>query len=643
MSKRLIIFLIMFLFFNATGFAFTKEMKSGEFMVLAYHAIPEKARPGDKYSVPQQDFIEQIEYLRTHYYHPVSLDNILKASEGKKSLPKNPVLLVFDDAYISYYEFVVPILEKFGYPSVLGVVGSFIDHPPKGLTEPLMSWEQIREVAAKELVDVVSHTYDLHKAIRYNPPGNVGPAVAIRAYDPETKSYETEQVYRTRIEADFAAQTELFKKHLGTIPRAVIWPFGKYNAISWEIAQAAGYRIAFKAGYRGLAYLDRLNAVNRLMIEKQPIEDFIIEITNPDVDKTITRAVQVDLDLIYDPESYEKTDKNLGKLIDRLVEMKVNTVFLQAFADPEGTGNIESVYFHNRVLPVRADIFSHAAHQMIIRDMYVYAWMPTLSIVLPDKSLNEELRVLEKSGDTTRPSQSWYKRLTPFSSDVRKLIYNLYEDLAAHSQIHGILFQDDAYLTDHEDYHPLALAGYKERFGKDLLSVNLNDSPELAMNWSRHKTEVLIDFTKHLMEGVRRHRPNALFARNIYALLLTKPESEEWFAQNYELFLETYDQVVIMAYPQMEKVSQPSTWLEELVNKVKGFPHGIEKTVFKIQAYDWERNTWVKDTVILREIRDILSAGGIHIAYYPDNLWEDKPALNTIKLEMSTQTYPFLP
>ncbi|MEF9475650.1 MAG: hypothetical protein L0958_02935 [Candidatus Mariimomonas ferrooxydans] len=118
MSKRLIIFLIIFLFFNATGFAFTKEMKSGEFMVLAYHAIPEKARPGDKYSVPQQDFIEQIEYLRTHYYHPVSLDDILKASEGKKSLPKNPVLLVFDDAYISYYEFVVPILEKFGYPSV---------------------------------------------------------------------------------------------------------------------------------------------------------------------------------------------------------------------------------------------------------------------------------------------------------------------------------------------------------------------------------------------------------------------------------------------------------------------------------------------------------------------------------------------
>lgn len=46
--------------------------------------------------------------------------------------------------------------------------------------------------------------------------------------------------------------------------------------------------------------------------------------------------------MIYDPSSYEKTDQNLGRLIDRLVAMKVNTVFLQAFSDPEGTGNIKA-------------------------------------------------------------------------------------------------------------------------------------------------------------------------------------------------------------------------------------------------------------------------------------------------------------
>jgi len=145
-------------------------------------------------------------------------------------------------------------------------------------------------------------------------------------------------------------------------------------------------------------------------------------IKNPYGDKTNTRAVQVDLDLIYDSDPV-KADQNLGKLIDRLAAMKVNTVFLQAFADPDGTGNIKSVYFPNRILPVRADIFSHAVHQMIIRGITVYAWMPTLSVELPDRTLNEILRVRERTDGGIRPSRSWYNRLTPFSKDKEPLIF----------------------------------------------------------------------------------------------------------------------------------------------------------------------------------------------------------------------------
>jgi hypothetical protein len=41
-------------------------------------------------------------------------------------------------------------------------------------------------------------------------------------------------------------------------------------------------------------------------------------------------------------------------------------------------------------------------------------------------------------------------------------------------------------------------------------------------------------------------------------------------------------------------------------------------------------------------LRDILSSGGRHIAYYPDELWLDRPKLKIMKLEMSTQNYPFM-
>ena len=355
------------------------------------------------------------------------------------------------------------------------------------------------------------------------------------------------------------------------------------------------------------------------------------------------RAVQVDLDLLVDPDSYEKTDENLGKLIDRLFEMKVNTVFLQAFADPKGTGNIESVYFPNRVLPVRADVFAWAAHQIKIRDITVFAWMPTLSIVLPDKDRNENLRVHEFNDGEHVQSTSWYKRLTPFSNEVAGLVNTLYEDLASRSQIDGILFQDDAYLTDYEDFHPAAIRKYQERFSNDVIKAAIGEDNESARDWARFKTEALIDFTHSIKKGVNKYRPNAVYARNLYAPLMEEPESELWFAQDYELFLGNYDHVVVMAYPQMEEVEDAAEWLQGLVVTARAYPRGLEKTVFKIQAYDWIKEEWIKDRVLLEQMRDVLASGGRHLAYYPDNVWEDKPALNIIKLEMSSKTYPFIP
>jgi biofilm PGA synthesis lipoprotein PgaB len=625
-----------------SGPAAGEDMNKGEFLVLCYHAVPHKAVPYDlSGSVPQRLFVEQMEYLRTHGYNPVSLDDILKAAGGKRPLPPKPVLLTFDDAYRSYYDFVVPVLEKFNYPSVVSVVGRFIDNLPKDFPEPLMTWDQLKDLSSRRLVEVVSHTYDLHKEVRYNPQGSVASAVNVRTYDSNKKTYETEEEYRARIEKDFNDQNELFRKNLGFVPKAIAWPYGRYNSISLEIAEKAGYLGGFSVE-KGFASINRLHRINRTVVINEPIEGFIKMIQNPDGEKPHIRAVQVDLDLIYDPDP-EKTDQNLGKLINRLVEMKVNTVFLQAFADPDGTGNIKSVYFPNRVLPVRADIFSHAVHQMMTRQMKVYAWMPTLSIEIPDKELNKKLRVHEFAEGEIRPSRSSYNRLSPFSSEVKKLIKLLYEDLAIHSQIQGVLFQDDAYLTDREDYHPAALSKYESLSKGKIQPDEFKNNPELNNKWARYKTEALIDFTVSLMDEVRRYRPDALFGRNLYSIVLTEPESEMWFAQDYEIFLKTYDEVVVMAYPQMEKVKNQSEWLEGLVEKAKGFPDGIEKTVFKIQAYDWANRSWVEDELLLEEMRDILSSGGRHIAYYPDNLWMDKPDNKKIRLEMSTKTYPFIP
>ncbi|MBC8412285.1 poly-beta-1,6-N-acetyl-D-glucosamine N-deacetylase PgaB, partial [bacterium] len=477
-------------------------MKPGEFLVLCYHAVPLKPAPGDNYSISQKMFVEQMEYLRTHGYNPVSFKQILDAREGVKALPEKPVLLTFDDGYISYHDFVVPVLEELGYPSVLAVVGNFVGYPPKELPEPIMRWEQIRAVSKKKLVEVVSHSHDLHRAIQYTSQGNIAAAVNILAYDPVSNVYETEADYRSRLNLDFERQDEIFKKELGFSPDVMVWPYGAFNEVSLDIAKQHGIFSTFtlQAGY---AHINRLDRLNRVLVENTKIQEFIRNVRNPQGEQYPVRAVQIDLDLIVNPDDPAETDVNLGKLIDRLVAMKVNTVILQAFADPDGDGDVDAVYFPNRVLPVRADIFGWAAHQIKIRDMAVYAWMPTMSIVLPDKAQNERLRVREFKGGESEPSSSWYGRLSPFSPRVADIMGTLYEDLASHAQVAGILFQDDAYLNDFEDFHPDAVARYDKQFGGAVKSLAGEES-DIAKEWSRYKTQVIIDFTDVLKGRVQK-------------------------------------------------------------------------------------------------------------------------------------------
>jgi biofilm PGA synthesis lipoprotein PgaB len=216
----------------------------------------------------------------------------------------------------------------------------------------------------------------------------------------------------------------------------------------------------------------------------------------------------------------------------------------------------------------------------------------------------------------------------------------LYEDAAAQARIVGVVFLDDAYLDDTEDFHPDALEEYKKIAGNgDVLYKDLDE--ETQKIWIARKTQALNDLIDACIDGVKRYRPLAKTARTLYAPVLLSPESEEWFAQDYAESLRRYDYVVVMAYPEMEKVPRPMAWLKRLVKKVKAFPDGLAKTVFKIQAYDWERKRWIKDKVLLARLRALVADGAWHIGYYPDDCFGDKPQQETIRLMIGSEDFPF--
>ncbi len=548
---------------------------------------------------------------------------------------------MIEDTYIYLFQ-IYPVLEEYKIPSTLAVVSSWIEKErPEYVKHALMTWDEIREVANSPLVDVISHSHDLHKGIVYNPQGNKLSAAISRKFDLENGTYEDQTTYLARIYSDLKTSKDLLEEKTGKTVRAIVWPYGLYNEMTAEQAKKVGFEVGFTLNDKVVSQ-NRFGQINRFLIHKNPtilnlLKDLRL-VPNLYLSK---RIVQVDLDMIYDPDPVQ-TERNLSAFLDRIKALSVTTVYLQAFADDDGTGNIREVYFPNRVLPMKQDLFSRVVHQLKSRtEVEVYAWMPMLSLELPDQTMNEDLYVREYAHRGPRITSSWYKRLTPFSPKTEEILTMLYEDLAIHANIDGIIFQDDGYLNEQEDFHPAAIEEYKKITGSgDLVDPDWINSDQKAA-WTQLKTEKINALSEHLFETAQRYRSEVKSARTLYAPVVLDESASERFAQNYRKSLELYDHVVIMAYPYHEKVKNPKKWFKELVAVVKSHPKGIEKTVFKIQTYDWEKKKWIKSKVLDEWLEALVSSGARHIAYYPDDYVKDNPKKDVIRTMMSVEDFPF--
>ena len=69
-------------------------------------------------------FEAQLTWLSTHGYHFISVDQVLRGHRGQGRLPAHPLLLSFDDGYISSYTKAFPVLLRPRAPA--GTRG----HPP---------------------------------------------------------------------------------------------------------------------------------------------------------------------------------------------------------------------------------------------------------------------------------------------------------------------------------------------------------------------------------------------------------------------------------------------------------------------------------------------------------------------------------
>lgn len=615
-----------------SAFAFAQD----RYGVLAYHSVvDESAAENQKHYFPQtisaQTLIKHFNWLKENGYNVISWQQVIDAENGKDTLPDNAVLLSFDDGYETMYNVVFPLLKAYNYPAVFAPVTGWLDTPAdqkiayadKMLDRSVFAtWSQVKEMEQSGLVEVASHTHNLHNGINANPSGGQLPSVIAPEY--KNGKYETEDAYKNRLKSDFTRSVQTLVNHIGKKPRVMVWPYGQFNDVSVQIARQAGMPHYFSLGEKivnkvGDKHIGRLllNAETDLNTVKNYLDGI-------DESKQIQRVLHVDLDYVYDADKAQQA-KNLDKLIDRIYRYGVTTVYLQAFSDPDGDGVADALYFPNKYLPVRDDIFGRIAWQLQTRaGVQVYAWMPVLAFDLRKGVKEAEYVIDSRTGKTSTKA---YLRLSPYNKQNVEIIKSIYNDLSFYAKFNGILFHDDAFLTDFEGNEG-------------------NHATGVVSSQAKQKTLDLISLTHQLSDALKPYFLRGSYslktARNLYASVITDPNAEEWLAQNLKTLTENYDTTAIMAMPYMENehsISEKEAhrWFSSLIEKVKA-QVPLNKVLFEFQVVNWRTQKPIPEVELIDWMKLLQQNRIYSYGYYPDNFLNNQPNLGKMKPHFSINT-----
>jgi poly-beta-1,6-N-acetyl-D-glucosamine N-deacetylase PgaB len=391
-------------------------------LVLCYHdVVPVRNAGVDPQSVDSGTLAAHLNWLRSEGYRPIDLDALVGAYAGTSRLPERAVLLTFDDGYLSLYTQVFPLLRAFRFPAVAALVGQWMEVPAGGGVqysesglrgrESFISWDQAREMQASGLIEFASHSWDLHHGIPGNPAGSLEPAATTHAFLADS-GYESDWAWQQRIRSDLERASAVLEQRLGRRPRAIVWPYGRYDEQTEHIARELGMPIGLTLDSGRMEHATPLGRIRRLLIDGNPnAARFARLVTHHDEAPTI-RFVQIGLDRLADARGSDLS-RRLNELLDRIRLLGVETVVLPAFATPPAAGRIEALYFPNRHLPVRADLLNRVAWAIATTTQArVYAWLPVQGFALD---------------------------ATADDPDAQQRIGDLFEDLGRNAYLQGLL------------------------------------------------------------------------------------------------------------------------------------------------------------------------------------------------------------
>lgn len=122
--------------------------------VVMYHYVRDlsNSRYPDIKGLDIRFFMQQLDFFEKNGYSFVGIQDVLDAIYEKKRLPKNAIMLSFDDGYIDHFTNVYPILYNKGIPGLFAMPGKIIRE------RKALDVNKIHFILASTSIDVVKNS-----------------------------------------------------------------------------------------------------------------------------------------------------------------------------------------------------------------------------------------------------------------------------------------------------------------------------------------------------------------------------------------------------------------------------------------------------------------------------------------------------
>jgi len=190
--------------------------------ILMYHNITEDAsliEDASSVQITPEVFEEHIVALKEAGYTSISLKEYYDHCTNGVTLPEKPVIITFDDGYISNYKYAYPILKNHGQKAVIFVITSRMGATDVDFHH--FTWEEAAEMENSGYIEIESHSHN-------HPDFSV------------LSNFKT--ILEMRV-AKYLIETNLKKEC-----KFFAYPYGKINSLSSSVAKLAGYHMAFVGG-----------------------------------------------------------------------------------------------------------------------------------------------------------------------------------------------------------------------------------------------------------------------------------------------------------------------------------------------------------------------------------------------------------